>query len=452
MSSEVEVKIPPKLIPAFTAEGKRYRCSYGGRGSGKTRTFAKMLAIRGYMFGKAGVEGVLLCGREFMNSLDESSMEEIKGCIREEPFLSDYYEIGEKYIRSKDGRIRFAFVGLTRNLDSLKSKARILIFWGDEAEAFSEGSLRKLIPTVREEGDDWISELWFTWNPESRRSAVHKRFREAKPDNAVVVEMNWRDNPWFPSVLDEERRADEQHRPETYEHVWEGGMLLHVDGAYYARELNDARTSGRIGDNPVDPDLKVHTAWDLGIGDAMSIWLWQAAPGGIRVVDYIEDHGRSLPDYVKLLNEKADVGEYEFGIDFVPHDAKVRELGTGRTRLETLSGLRRNPLLVPIHAVDDGINAVREVLPLCWFNEDPCEPGLDALRAYRTEYDDNGETFKPRPLHNWASHGADGFRCLAMGYRDLTVKKKPEEPKLPNGAIRLPPAPQPATGFRRTRI
>ncbi|BET96957.1 hypothetical protein TCT1_18780 [Xenorhabdus sp. TCT-1] len=127
------IELPPKLIPVFSGD-YRYRGSYGGRGSGKTRTFAKMSAIRGYMFAEAGTEGVILCGREFMNSLSESSMEEVKQAIKSEPWLDGYYEMGENFIRTKNRRVWFVFAGLRHNLDSIKSKARILIEWIDEAE------------------------------------------------------------------------------------------------------------------------------------------------------------------------------------------------------------------------------------------------------------------------------------------------------------------------------
>src|SRR6056297_74807 len=128
-----KVWLPPKLIPVFQGEA-RYRGAYGGRGSGKTRSFAKMAAVKGLQFGAEGREGIILCGREFMNSLDDSSLEELKHAIREHDWLEAYYEVGEKFIRSKDGKIRFVFAGLRRNVDSIKSKARILLAWVDEAE------------------------------------------------------------------------------------------------------------------------------------------------------------------------------------------------------------------------------------------------------------------------------------------------------------------------------
>ncbi|MEY0977208.1 PBSX family phage terminase large subunit [Providencia rettgeri] len=219
------IEIPPKLIPAF--EGNyRYRCSHGGRGSAKTRTFALMTAIRGYMAAMNGQSGVILCAREYMNSLEESSMEEVKQAIRSVPWLNNFYELGEKYIRTKCRSVSYVFAGLRHNLDSIKSKARILIAWVDEAESVSEIAWTKLAPTVREAG----SEIWVTWNPERDGSATDKRFRKNPPDNAVVVEMNYDDNPWFPSVLEDERLNDQARLDSaTYAWIWEGAYLENSD-------------------------------------------------------------------------------------------------------------------------------------------------------------------------------------------------------------------------------
>ena len=219
------IEIPSKLIPVFSGD-YRYRCSRGGRGSGKTRTFAKMSAVRGLMFAESGIEGVILCGREYMNSLSDSSMEEVKQAIRSEPWLNNYYEIGDNFIRAKNRKVWYVFSGLRHNLDSIKSKARILIAWIDEAESVSEIAWSKLIPTVREEG----SEIWVTWNPERDGSATDKRFCKNPPDNSMIVEMNYNDNPWFPSVLEEERLSDQSRLDSsTYAWIWEGAYLENSD-------------------------------------------------------------------------------------------------------------------------------------------------------------------------------------------------------------------------------
>jgi len=226
------IPLPPKLIPVFQGT-TRYRGAYGGRGSAKTRGFALMTAIDGYRLGRAGISGMMLCAREHLNSLDESSMEEVKQAINSVDWLTKYYEIGEKYIRSRDGRIKYGFTGLRHNLDGVKSKARILRAWVDEAENVSEAAWRKLIPTVRDEGPGWSSEIWLTWNPETETSATNQRFRVKPPENGKFVELNWRDNPWFPETLNAERLEDLAKRPDTYDHIWEGAYLVITDAQVF---------------------------------------------------------------------------------------------------------------------------------------------------------------------------------------------------------------------------
>lgn len=192
-----------------------------------------MAAVRGYQLSQEGKRGVIVCGREFMNSLDESSMAEVKAAILSEPWLAANYDVGEKYIRTLDKRISFAFLGLRHNLDSIKSKSQIHILWVDEAEPVSETAWLKVVPTVREHG----SEIWVTWNPERKNSATHKRFRKDPPTGSKIVEINYSDNPWFPEVLEKERVEDLAKRPDQYAHIWEGDFVTVVEGAYYAKAL-----------------------------------------------------------------------------------------------------------------------------------------------------------------------------------------------------------------------
>ena len=219
--SKVQLSIPAKLVPVFQGEA-RYRGAYGGRGSAKTRTFALMSAVWAYKRDMAGDSGVILCAREFMNSLEESSLEEVKQAIRETNWLAPHFILGEKFIKTKSGRISYVFAGLRHNLDSIKSKARILLAWVEEAETVSEIAWQKLEPTVRETQ----SEIWITWNPEERGSATDSRFRQHPPENAKIIEMNYHDNPWFPSELEQTRLADKQRLDDaTYRWIWEGAYL-----------------------------------------------------------------------------------------------------------------------------------------------------------------------------------------------------------------------------------
>ena len=236
-----QIQIPPKLIPVFVAENVRYRGAYGGRGSAKTRTFALMTAVKAYQLAEAGVSGAILCAREFMNSLADSSMEEIKQAIQSVDWLNDYFEIGQHYIRTRNGLINYIFCGLRHNLDSIKSKARILLCWVDEAEKVSEMAWRKLTPTVRETN----SEIWVTWNPETKGSPTDLRFRQNPPKNSVIVELNYQDNPFFPDVLEQEQLNDLARLDyASYAWIWDGAYLENskkqvLNGKYVIQPFDD---------------------------------------------------------------------------------------------------------------------------------------------------------------------------------------------------------------------
>ena len=190
-----------------------------------------MAAVRGLMLASAGKSGVILCGREYMNSLADSSMAEVKAGIESLDWLAAAYEVGETYIRTRDRRISFAFAGLRHNLDSIKSKAAVHLAWIDEAESVSEAGWRKLIPTVREPG----SEIWITWNPEKEGSPTDLRFRKIVPARSKIVEMNYTDNPWFPAELEEERQNDRARLDDaTYAHIWEGAYLKNSKAQVFA--------------------------------------------------------------------------------------------------------------------------------------------------------------------------------------------------------------------------
>jgi len=194
-----------------------------------------------------------------------------------------------------------------------------------------------------------------------------------------------------------------------------------IRGAYYAAEMAAAEAGGRIGRVPYEPRIPVHTAWDLGIGDATAIWFYQAAGNEERIIDYYEASGVGLDHYARELQRRG----YVYGTHILPHDARVQELGSGKTRVETLTGLGFRPRVLDSHKLEDGIAAARLLLPRCWFDAEKCARGLEALRHYRTEWDARRQTFRDRPLHDWASHAADAFRYLAMGMREGREEKLP---------------------------
>jgi len=211
---------------------------------------------------------------------------------------------------------------------------------------------------------------------------------------------------------------------DQYAQEFECSFDAAVVGAYYAALIQQAETDRRVGRVPWEPKLPVHTAWDLGIGDSTVIWFFQLAGREVRVIDYHENSGVGLSHYVGELLARSGKG-WAFGEHILPHDAEVRELGTGKSRVEMLREGGINPRVLPAMPVDDGIQAVRALLPRCWFDGERCARGLDALRQYRREYDDRLRTFRGRPLHDWTSHAADGFRYLAMGLPEPPLKMKP---------------------------
>jgi phage terminase large subunit len=186
-----------------------------------------------------------------------------------------------------------------------------------------------------------------------------------------------------------------------------------IPGAYYTTELIAAERDGRVGEVDIARDMPVHTAWDLGIDDATALWCFQVQPGRLHLVDYYENSQHAAQHYCEWLNERG----YR-GTDFVPHDARVRDWSSGRTRLEVLRSLGRKPRLVPNHTVIDGINAARVTLASAHFDAARCQRGIECLRSYCAEWDEQLRTFRRTPKHDWASHGADAFRYCAMSWRE----------------------------------
>lgn len=207
-----------------------------------------------------------------------------------------------------------------------------------------------------------------------------------------------------------------------------------IRGAYWGKELADAEAAGRMCLVEADPDLPVHTAWDLGVGPNMAVWWWQAVGNEIRVLDFYENQTVDVgfPHYAAVQASKP----WKRGDDWVPHDAKVRELGTGLTRIESMINVGFKPKLVPDHKKDDGINAVRSLLPRVWFNMPTLRGAVEGLKQYRTDYDEKLRVFKDTPRPDWTNHRADAFRYLCMAWRELVPKPTPvPSPILSIGAL-----------------
>ncbi len=416
--------LPPKLIPAFTGEA-RYRGAYGGRGSAKTRSFAIMTAVFADRFANAGVTGIILCGREFMNSLDDSSMSEVKAAIRSDEYLRTRFEIGEKYIKHVSGRVSYKFAGLSRNIDSIKSKSRILILWVDEAEPVTEAAWRKITPTVREQN----SEIWVTWNPERKKSATHIRFRRDKTDDMKIVELNFMDNPKFPLVLEDERQRDMKARAEQYAHVWGGDFISVIEGAYYAASLVKAKADGRIGNVSEDPLMTTRAIWDIGgtgdKSDAVAIWICQFIGIEVRVLNYYEAVGQPLATHVEWLRSNG----YENALCVLPHDGVTHDRVHKVTYESALIEAGFEVKVIKNQGKGAAmlrVEAARRLFPSIWFNADKTEAGRDALAWYHEKQDDERD-IGLGPKHDWASHGADAFGLMAVDHSAHEVS----QPKMP---------------------
>lgn len=434
-SASAQIAIPPKLIPLFIGPAD-VRGSYGGRGSAKTRTFAKMAAVRGYMFGGSGESGIILCARQFMNSLDDSSLEEVKRAIEEEPFLAAYYDVGEKYIKSRDGRIAFTFAGLDRSIESVKSKGRILLCWVDEAEPVTAEAWSILIPTLREEGDNWNAELWVTWNPKRKTAAVESRFRNTNDPLIRVVEMNWRDNPKFPSKLERERLRDQQERPDQYRHIWEGDYVSVIEGAYFAKHLTEAKAQGRIGNVAADPLMTIRLICDIGgtgaRADAFTIWAAQFVGREIRWLNYYEAVGQPLASHLEWCRGQGYTpARAQF---WLPHDGDSNDKVYDVSYASALRAAGYTVTVVPNQgkgAAMARIEAARRLFPSMWFNAPTTQAGIDAIGWYH-EKKDEVRQIGLGPNHDWSSHGADAFGLGAVIYEEPQVAAKAKQ-KRPQG-------------------
>lgn len=374
--------------------------------------------------GTAGTSGIIICARQFMNSLDDSSLEECKRAIEEEPFLAAYYELGDKYIKSRDGRISFAFAGLDRNISSIKSKGRILICWVDEAEPVTAEAWTILIPTLREEDDGWNAELWVTWNPKRRLAPVELRFGNDNDPLIKIVELNWRDNPKFPDKLERERKRDMEERPDQYDHVWEGGYLVVVEGAYFAKQLTKAKLDGRIGRVGPDPLMSIKAFCDLGgtgaKADAFAIWVAQFIGKEIRVLNYYEAQGQPLATHIQWLRDN----DFDKAEIVLPHDGETndRVIDVSFESAFKKAGFRTR--VIPNQgkgAAKQRIEAARKLFPSIWFNEEPTEPGRQALGWYHEKIDQE-RGIGLGPEHDWSSHGADAFGLMCVAYEPPSTR------------------------------
>ena len=419
-----EWEFPEKL--EFLFEPHRYKIAHGGRGGAKSWGFARALLIQGWQ-----ERHRVGCFREVQKSIKDSVHKLLSDQI-EVMGLSHHYTVLKSEIRGANGT-EFLFAGLSDlTADSLKSFEGLTRAWVEEGHAVTRRSWDKLIPTIRAPG----SEIWISLNPELATDETYVRFVKHPPPDAKVVQINWRDNPWFPDVLEKERQEFLRmvsvglRTQDEYDNIWEGLPLSTVPGAIYPNEVRQLEKDNRIRLVPIDPLLKVHTVWDLGWNDQTSIILVQRLGSEVRIVDYIEDTHRTLADYFADLKER----RLNWGTDFLPHDGDAKNLQTGKSAREILQALGRTVQVLPNMDVESGIKATRLLFPRCYFDADRTQRLIECLRRYRRQI--NQTTNEPMgPLHDEFSHGADAFRYLALAVDMMSNDDKLKPIKLDTRGI-----------------
>ena len=371
---------------------------YGGRGSGKSWSMARAIIVK-----CAEKPLRILCARETQKSIQESVHRLLKDQINELG-LSHVFDVQEKKICGRNGS-EINFIDIRQQgVANLKSFEGTNICWVEEAQVVTRTSWDILIPTIRTED----SELWLSFNPELDSDETYDRFVTHAPDNAWVCRVNWDDNPFFPKELDIERRQWKVRDPVGYETVWNGKCRPTIEGAIYTKEIQDVLSENRIREVPYDPSLRVHTVWDLGWNDSMAIIFCQTVASEIRIIDFIEDSHRTLESYVKEINSR----DWNWGIDYLPHDASHKDFKHGRSTEEMIRSMGRNPFVLARDDVEQGIIKTRMVFPRVWFNKETTSELVNHLKRYRRSLNSAGEPSSP--LHDIHSHASDCMRYLAM--------------------------------------
>lgn len=398
----------PLLAPA------RYKGAWGGRGSGKSHFFAGLMIEDS--LADRGLRSV--CIREVQKSLKESAKRLIEDKLIEFGLgEADGFKVFREVIETPgDGLI--AFQGMQdHTAESIKSLEGYKRAWVEEGQGLSARSLALLRPTIRLDG----SELWFSWNPRRKADPVDAMLRGGTlPTGAAVVRANWSDNPWFPSVLEQERLDCLRNEPDQYEHIWEGGYATVLTGAYYAQALAEARKEGRIGKVAKDPLLPILAVWDIGVRDATAIWICQFVGREIRVLGYYEAVGQPLAIHLSWLRSNG-YGEAEC---ILPHDGAKEDAVTAIRFEDHIRSAGFAVRTIPNQgkgAALKRIEIARRLFPRVWFNEASCQGGIDALGWYHEKRDED-RAIGLGPEHDWASHGADAFGLVCVAYEEPARK------------------------------
>jgi phage terminase large subunit len=404
--NKIKAHFPPKLKFLFTP--MRYKVARGGRGSGKSWSFARALLIQ------ASHKPLrVLCTREVQKSIKDSVHKLLSDQVQALG-LGHFFRVLETEIRGINGSL-FIFSGLAdQTVESVKSYEGIDIVWIEEAQVITKRSLSILIPTIRKDN----SEIWISYNPELETDEIHQQFTVNRPDNCVSVLVNYNDNPWFPKVLEAERLRCKRDNPDDYDNIWEGKCKPAVAGAIYYKQVEAMVENGQFTSFPYDPLLKVHVVFDLGFNDLMFISLVQRLRSEIRILEEFVDSGKTLDYYSAELLKK----NYNWGRVFLPHDGFSRDHKSGKSSAEILSALGWDVLsrdeIVEV-GIEEGIKTTRMMLRQMYFNKDKTQELIQCLKRYRRSI--NQQTREPgAPMHDYWSHGADNLRYIALNAESMT--------------------------------
>lgn len=403
-------------------EPARYKGAWGGRGGGKSHFFADKLIEDCLAEPGDHGEGMrAVCIREVQKDLAQSSKLLVETKLRSlgigEP---DGFKIWKELIETpKDGLIIFKGMN-DYNADSIKSLEGFKRAWWEEAQSATLSSLNLLRPTLRAEG----AERWFSWNPRRKSDPVDVMLRGAeKPTGCQVVRANWRDNPFFTRELEQERQDCLRTQPEQYNHIWEGGYVTVLEGAYYAASINKARALKHVGNLAADPLLTVRLFFDIGgtgaRADAVAIWAMQFVGREIRALDYYEAVGQPLATHVQWMREQGYIPKR--AQVWLPHDGESNDKVFDVSYASALKAAGYEVQVVPNQgkgAAKARIEAGRRIFPSVWFNESSTQAGLDALGWYHEKKDDM-RNIGLGPEHDWSSHCADAFGLMAVSAEQI---------------------------------
>ena len=414
----LQIKVPRAFKPLLRRI--RYKGAHGGRGGAKSHFYAEQMIAR-CIAGRARC----VCIREVQNSIKDSVRQLLVDKIYALGVFS-LFEVVEGEIRGPNGSL-IIFRGMqSYNAQNIKSLEDYDIAWVEEAQTLSQYSLDLLRPTIRKAG----SELWFSWNPRYKTDPVDVFFRRRPPENSVCVQVNWRDNPWFPSELRADMAADRLADIDKYEHVWEGGYGS-SDGAILSRWVNEAERAGRVNDDVAydsnGPGIEISS--DIGFRDTAGWWYWQRRMGGFALLKYEGDSGLDADDWIPRIQGNITQAGWKLGQIHLPHDARVKTFQSKHSSIEKfLEAFGAGKVdIVAQSKKSDQISAARTVIKRCEFHKTDCEEGLDGLRAWEYEFNPDTQAFSKEPLHNWASHPSDGF---AYGCQIMHEIEPPELAKV----------------------